>query len=147
MKEYHEHVSKKIPVDEELYQAHKLSYLLVREVRKKNKILHYLLQIVHAILENYEPDRHNEDINERAEAQHNWVDEVVRSEGRGVGEFSPTRINARPRPERKDPSQLSRLVLFRSYAMPFHKICCHTFVNPVDLFTSLYAININAHLS
>ncbi|KAI5658556.1 hypothetical protein M9H77_27349 [Catharanthus roseus] len=65
-------------------------------------------EIVHAILENYEPDRHNEDINERAEAQHNWVDEVVRSEGRGVGEFSPTRINARPRPERKDPSQLSR---------------------------------------
>lgn len=64
-------------------------------------------EIVHAILENYDPGRHNGDDNERGEAHHNWVDEVLRCEGRGVGEFSPGPINTRPRPERKDPLRLT----------------------------------------
>ncbi|CAB4268697.1 unnamed protein product [Prunus armeniaca] len=38
-------------------------------------------QIVHVTLDNYEPDTHIED-DERGEPHHNWVDEVVRSEGR-----------------------------------------------------------------
>ncbi|CAB4297914.1 unnamed protein product [Prunus armeniaca] len=37
--------------------------------------------IVHVTLDNYEPDTHIED-DERGEPHHNWVDEVVRSEGR-----------------------------------------------------------------
>ncbi|KAL3538274.1 hypothetical protein ACH5RR_001640 [Cinchona calisaya] len=65
-------------------------------------------EIVHATLENYEPDRHGENDEDGGEAHHNWVDEVVRCEGRGVGEFSPSRINIRPRPDRKDPSWLPR---------------------------------------
>lgn len=39
------------------------------------------MQIVHVTLDNYEPDTHIED-DERGEPHHNWVDEVVRSEGR-----------------------------------------------------------------
>ncbi|CAB4304526.1 unnamed protein product [Prunus armeniaca] len=38
-------------------------------------------EIVHVTLDNYEPDTHIED-DERGEPHHNWVDEVVRSEGR-----------------------------------------------------------------
>lgn len=63
-------------------------------------------EIVHVTLDNYEPEMHNEDF-ERGEAHHNWVDEVVRSEGRAVGsEFGPCQI--RPRPDKKDPSSLTR---------------------------------------
>ncbi|XP_055816588.1 protein SEMI-ROLLED LEAF 2 isoform X2 [Solanum dulcamara] len=63
-------------------------------------------EIVHVTLDNYEPEMHNEDF-ERGEAHHNWVDEVVRSEGRAVGsEYGPCQI--RPRPDKKDPSLLTR---------------------------------------
>ncbi|CAA2959618.1 Hypothetical predicted protein [Olea europaea subsp. europaea] len=68
-------------------------------------------EIVHATLDNYEMDTQNEE-DERGKAHHNWVDEVVRWEGRGThsggGEFSPSHMNIRPRPEKKDPSLLTR---------------------------------------
>ncbi|XP_024961732.1 uncharacterized protein LOC112502139 [Cynara cardunculus var. scolymus] len=58
--------------------------------------------IVHVTLENYEPDRLDE-------ANHNWVHEVVRCEGRDVGsEISSSYMIARPRKEKKDPSLLTR---------------------------------------
>ncbi|PON57610.1 Coatomer beta subunit [Trema orientale] len=68
-------------------------------------------EIVHVTLDNYEPDTHNEDDGERVESHHNWVDEVIRSEGR-VGSIlssdaSPCSL-IRPRPEKKDPTLLSR---------------------------------------
>ncbi|KAF8394670.1 hypothetical protein HHK36_020886 [Tetracentron sinense] len=69
-------------------------------------------EIVHVILENYEPDRHLEDDDERGEPHHNWVDEVVRCEaqgGAGVGsDVSPSCMIIRPQPEKKDPSLLTR---------------------------------------
>lgn len=69
------------------------------------------MQIVHVTLDNYETDTHNED-GGREEPHHNWVDEVVRSEGRvGVvagGDTSPSCKIIRPRPEKKDPSLLTR---------------------------------------
>lgn len=68
-------------------------------------------EIVHVTLDNYEPDSPSEDDNERAESHHNWVDEVVRSEGRigaVVGsDTSPCSV-IKPRPEIKDPSLLTR---------------------------------------
>ncbi|GMN44036.1 hypothetical protein TIFTF001_013233 [Ficus carica] len=68
-------------------------------------------EIVHVTLDNYEPDSPSEDDDERAESHHNWVDEVVRSEGRigaVVGsDTSPCSV-IRPRPEIKDPSLLTR---------------------------------------
>uniref|UniRef100_A0A803PW87 Uncharacterized protein n=1 Tax=Cannabis sativa TaxID=3483 RepID=A0A803PW87_CANSA len=68
-------------------------------------------EIVHVTLDNYELDTLDEEDNERLESQHNWVDEVVRSEGR-IGailgsDASPCSM-IRPRPEKKDPSLLSR---------------------------------------
>lgn len=75
------------------------------------------LQIVNATLDNYEPDKHNEEDDERGEAHHNWVDEVVRCEGRGgaVGsEISSSTAIIRPRPEKKDPSLLTRLYVLQS---------------------------------
>lgn len=63
-------------------------------------------EIVHVTLDNYEPEMRNEDF-EQGEAHHNWVDEVVRSEGRAFGsEYGPCQI--RPRPDKKDPSLLTR---------------------------------------
>lgn len=70
-----------------------------------------MMQIVHVTLDNYEPDTPSEDDDERAGSHHNWVDEVVRSEGRIsaiVGsDTSPCSV-IRPRPEIKDPSLLTR---------------------------------------
>lgn len=62
-------------------------------------------------LDNYEADAHTDD-DEGGEPNHNWVDEVVRSEGR-VGAFvgtdtSPSCMIVRRRPEKKDPSRLTR---------------------------------------
>ncbi|XP_021645864.2 protein SEMI-ROLLED LEAF 2 isoform X2 [Hevea brasiliensis] len=65
-------------------------------------------EIVQVTLDNYEPDVHD-DI--RGGPHHNWVDEVVRSEGRGaVGscDTSSSCMIIRPRPEKKDPSLLTR---------------------------------------
>ncbi|XP_015874915.3 protein SEMI-ROLLED LEAF 2 isoform X2 [Ziziphus jujuba] len=66
-------------------------------------------KIVHVTLDNYEAEAHSDD-DEREEPHHNWVDEVVRSEGRvGVGnDSSPSSMVIRPRPEKKDPSLLTR---------------------------------------
>lgn len=70
---------------------------------------------MHAALDNYEVEAQDEEDEERREAHHNWVDEVARCEGRGApgvgGEFSPGHIMLRIRPEKKDPSLLTRLEL------------------------------------
>lgn len=68
-------------------------------------------EIVSATLDNYEPDTCSEDDDERGEPHHNWVDEVVRCEGRGAAAGSdtgPSSMMIRPRPEKKDPSALTR---------------------------------------
>lgn len=69
-------------------------------------------EIVHVTLDNYERDTHNGEDDERGEPHHNWVDEVVRCEGRGgasVGsEISPSCPVIRPQTEKKDPSLLTR---------------------------------------
>ncbi|KAK3031229.1 hypothetical protein RJ639_036884, partial [Escallonia herrerae] len=69
-------------------------------------------EIVHVTLDHYEPDAHVAEDDERGEAHHNWVDEVVRCEGRGdtyVGsEISGSSMIIRQRPEKKDPSLLIR---------------------------------------
>ncbi|XP_050222959.1 protein SEMI-ROLLED LEAF 2 [Mercurialis annua] len=65
-------------------------------------------EIVQVTLDNYEPDIHDD---ERGEPQHNWVDEVVRSEGRSAFVSYDTSSNCRiirSRPEKKDPSLLTR---------------------------------------
>ncbi|KAG8648315.1 protein SEMI-ROLLED LEAF 2 isoform X2 [Manihot esculenta] len=65
-------------------------------------------EIVQVTLDNYGPDMHDD---ARGETHHNWVDEVVRSEGRGaVGscDTSSSCMIIRPRPERKEPSLLTR---------------------------------------
>ncbi|KAF3453185.1 hypothetical protein FNV43_RR03623 [Rhamnella rubrinervis] len=69
-------------------------------------------EIVQVILDNYEADPQTDDDDERGEPHHNWVDEVVRSEGR-VGavvgiDTSPSCMIIRRRPEKKDPSRLTR---------------------------------------
>lgn len=65
-------------------------------------------EIVQVTLDNYEPDMCNEEEDERGGSLHNWVDEVVRSEGRTAGESSPNCIILRPRPVFKDPSLLTK---------------------------------------
>lgn len=73
-----------------------------------------ILQIVNATLDNYEPDNRSEDDDERGEPHHNWVDEVVRCEGRGAAAGSdtgPSSMMIRPRPEKKDPSVLTRSLI------------------------------------
>lgn len=66
-------------------------------------------EIVHVALCNYEPNTNNEQDDDRGEAHHNWVDEVVRCEGRGAHiETDSTYTTLKPRPEKKDPSLLTR---------------------------------------
>ncbi|KAK7392085.1 hypothetical protein VNO78_20512 [Psophocarpus tetragonolobus] len=69
-------------------------------------------EIVHATLDNYEWSRQNEDADFRAEPHHNWVDEVIRCEGRGgsvIGNDNRSScLIIQPRPEIKDPSLLTR---------------------------------------
>ncbi|XP_027189619.1 protein SEMI-ROLLED LEAF 2 isoform X2 [Cicer arietinum] len=68
-------------------------------------------EIVYATLDNYEWSR-GEDSDLTAEAHHNWVDEVVRSESRAgsvVGNDNRSScLIIQPRPEVKDPSLLTR---------------------------------------
>ena len=80
-----------------------------------NNMLHqvsiFILQIVHVTLDNYEPDSQNEDDEERGIPHHYWVDEVVRSECRIGADVGPEILSCtiiRPRPEKKDPSLLTR---------------------------------------
>ncbi|KAK4761476.1 hypothetical protein SAY87_029360 [Trapa incisa] len=64
-------------------------------------------EIVRATLDNYDPDTHA-DHNEGGEVPpHNWVDEVVRSEGRIGEDGSPSSFVSRQCPEKKDPSFLT----------------------------------------
>lgn len=63
---------------------------------------------MHATLDNYESDAQNDEYG--GDATRHWVDEVVRSEGRGGGESSPNCIAIRQHPEKKDPSLLTRWV-------------------------------------
>lgn len=47
----------------------------------------------------------------RGESHHNWVDGVVKREARGgadVSNGSPSHTDVKPRPEKKDPSMLTR---------------------------------------
>ncbi|KAK9041749.1 hypothetical protein V6N11_016839, partial [Hibiscus sabdariffa] len=67
-------------------------------------------EMVYAALDNYELDTRVEDNNER-ESHHNWVDEVVRCEGRGAivaYDASSSNMIIRPQSEKKDPSLLTR---------------------------------------
>ncbi|KAJ7973268.1 ARM repeat superfamily protein [Quillaja saponaria] len=69
-------------------------------------------EIVHVTLDTYELVTHNEDADGTGEPNHNWVDEVVRYEGRG-GVVAGTDTDSscliiQPRPEKKDPSLLTR---------------------------------------
>ncbi|CAH9087504.1 unnamed protein product [Cuscuta europaea] len=64
-------------------------------------------EIVHVTLDNYEPDTPNED-DERGEAHHNWVDEVIRSEGRDLGNENRPSHLVRKRPDKKDLALLTR---------------------------------------
>ena len=70
------------------------------------------MQIIRATLDNYKWGRQTEDADLRAEPHHNWVDEVVRCEGRGslvVGNDSrSSSLIIQPQPEKKDPSLLTR---------------------------------------
>eukprot|EP00256_Glycine_max_P059543 XP_014628112.1 protein EFR3 homolog B isoform X2 [Glycine max] len=69
-------------------------------------------EIVRATLDNYEWSRQNEEADVRAEAHHNWVDEVIRCEGRGgsvIGNDNRSScLIIQPRPEIKGPSLLTR---------------------------------------
>ncbi|CAL0320940.1 unnamed protein product [Lupinus luteus] len=69
-------------------------------------------EIVLATLDNYERCRQNEDADVRAESHHNWVDEVVRCEGRGTSvtgnDIHSSCLIIQPRPEIKEPSLLTR---------------------------------------
>ncbi|XP_073038450.1 protein SEMI-ROLLED LEAF 2-like isoform X1 [Primulina eburnea] len=68
-------------------------------------------KIVLVILDNFEMEQNEED-DEGRNANHYWVDEVSRCEGRvapGVGgDLSPSHTIIRSRPEKKDPSLLTR---------------------------------------
>ncbi|GAB2211638.1 hypothetical protein Droror1_Dr00024962 [Drosera rotundifolia] len=68
-----------------------------------------LAEIVNATLHNYA--RHTDNENGDLDGHHHWVDEVIRYEGRGaaaIGDASPSSMRLRPRPEKKDPSVLTR---------------------------------------
>ncbi|XVE63126.1 hypothetical protein DITRI_Ditri06bG0174900 [Diplodiscus trichospermus] len=68
-------------------------------------------EIVHATLDNYKLDSYAKDDNQIGEPHLNWVDEVVRCEGRGATaarDASPSNMIIRPQPEKKDPSFLTR---------------------------------------
>lgn len=64
--------------------------------------------MVRVSLENYDP---SPDGNSSSEPHHNWLNEVVRSEGRcGTvgGDASGSCTIIRPKPEKKDPALLTR---------------------------------------
>ncbi|XP_031385287.1 protein SEMI-ROLLED LEAF 2 isoform X2 [Punica granatum] len=65
-------------------------------------------EIVHVTLDNYDPEIYADHDDDRGVMHHNWVDEVVRTEGRVGGDGSPNCFVTRQRPEKKDPSLLMR---------------------------------------
>ncbi|KAL1126748.1 hypothetical protein V6Z11_A13G131900 [Gossypium hirsutum] len=80
------------------------------------KFVHKVCKLAHEdgeehLRNNYELDTHAEDDDDRGEPHRNWVDEVVRCEGRGATvacDASPSNMIIRPQPEKKDPSLLTR---------------------------------------
>ncbi|XVE99272.1 hypothetical protein REPUB_Repub03eG0184100 [Reevesia pubescens] len=63
-------------------------------------------EIVHATLDNYELDTHAKDDNGRGKPHHNWVDEVVRCEGRGAivaCDTNPNNTIIKPQLEKNNP--------------------------------------------
>lgn len=69
--------------------------------------------MVHVTLENYDPARDGNS-DDSSEPHHNWLNEVVRSEGRCGpvgGDASGSCTIIRPRPEKKDPALLTRYFL------------------------------------
>ncbi|KAJ0253150.1 hypothetical protein HA466_0122270 [Hirschfeldia incana] len=68
-------------------------------------------EIVHAILDNYEANMIVQSNEDREEQNCNWVNEVIRCEGRGTavsGCNSPSYMIVRPRTARKDPTLLTK---------------------------------------
>ncbi|RID43640.1 hypothetical protein BRARA_I00488 [Brassica rapa] len=68
-------------------------------------------EIVHAILDNYEANMIVQTNEDREEQNCNWVNEVIRCEGRGIGVSgcnSPSYMVVRPRTARKDPTLLTK---------------------------------------
>ncbi|KAF3563670.1 hypothetical protein DY000_02011262 [Brassica cretica] len=68
-------------------------------------------EIVHAILDNYEANMIVQTNEDREEQNCNWVNEVIRCEGRGNGVSgcsSPSYMVVRPRTARKDPTLLTK---------------------------------------
>ncbi|VVA96583.1 unnamed protein product [Arabis nemorensis] len=68
-------------------------------------------EIIHAILDNYEADMIVQSNEDREGQNCNWVNEVIRCEGRGTaisGCNSPSYMIVRPRTARKDPTLLTK---------------------------------------
>ncbi|RWR95224.1 protein EFR3 A-like protein isoform X2 [Cinnamomum micranthum f. kanehirae] len=68
-------------------------------------------EIVQVTLDNYWVDANLELDDKRGESHHNWVDGVVKREARGSADVrngSPSYTVVKPRPEKKDPSMLTR---------------------------------------
>ncbi|XP_013660832.2 protein SEMI-ROLLED LEAF 2-like [Brassica napus] len=68
-------------------------------------------EIVHAILDNYEANMIVQTNEDREEQNCNWVNEVIRCEGRGIGVSgcnSPSYMVVRPRTAGKDPTLLTK---------------------------------------
>ncbi|KAL5147200.1 Pentatricopeptide repeat-containing protein [Glycine soja] len=103
-------------------KAKGLSFTVVSESFRSQGIVWFIAEfshifvdfdeIVRATLDNYEWSRQNEEADVRAEAHHNWVDEVIRCEGRGgsvIGNDNRSScLIIQPRPEIKGPSLLTR---------------------------------------
>lgn len=69
------------------------------------------MQIVHVTLDNYWVDANLELDDKSGESHHNWVDGVVKHEARGGTDVSNGSLSytvVKPRPEKKDPSMLTR---------------------------------------
>ncbi|XP_073150707.1 protein SEMI-ROLLED LEAF 2 [Henckelia pumila] len=103
---------------DDVHQKHKLRAAslqclsaMVWFMAEFSQIFVNLDKIVHVILDNFEMEQNEED-DEGRNAHHYWVDEVSRCEGRvapGVGgDLSPSHTIIRARPEKKDPSLLTR---------------------------------------
>lgn len=104
---------------EEIGEEHQKRYLRASSLQCLSAMVWFMAEfsynfatfneIINAVLVNYELDAQAED--DARESHHNWVDEVVRHEGRAAAagnDASLGCITLRPRPEIKDPSLLTR---------------------------------------
>lgn len=80
------------------------------------------MQIAHVTLDNYDSDTYADHNEEREVIHHNWVDEVVRSEGRVGEDGSPSCFVSGQRFEKKDPSFLTRYFSPKSHQRCIHSI-------------------------